>query len=178
MLRALATWSGAIAGLLLILTGGLIQAAVPTMGPGGVSVIPLPMTLQVPALLLTALVFFLRFVRAGGRHRLAGWAVCVLLAAAASSPETRLLDLPCMDATERRLVVEEWNATAVDYPGNHGIAQAFVDYGNQSGPVAVGEKGGGAITWLPEGWRVAAIDVQQGQLLLQAEDGRRVPYQL
>lgn len=60
----------------------------------------------------------------------------------------------------------------------HGIAQAFVDYGQQSGPVAVGEKGGGAITWLPEGWRVAAIDVQQGQLLLQAEDGRRVPYQL
>lgn len=54
--RALANWSGAIAGLLLILTGGLIQAAVPTMGPGGVSVIPLPMTLQVPALLLTALV--------------------------------------------------------------------------------------------------------------------------
>jgi hypothetical protein len=33
-------------------------------------------------LLLTALVFFLRFVSAGGRHRLAGWAVCVLLAAA------------------------------------------------------------------------------------------------
>ena len=60
----------------------------------------------------------------------------------------------------------------------HGIAQAFVDYGHQSGPVAVGEKGGGAIAWLPAGWRVAAIDVQQGQLLLQAEDGRRVPYQL
>jgi len=60
----------------------------------------------------------------------------------------------------------------------HGIAQAFVDYGHQSGPVVVGEKGGGAIAWLPEGWRVAAIDVQQGQLLLQAEDGRRVPYQL
>jgi len=60
----------------------------------------------------------------------------------------------------------------------HGIAQAFVDYGHQSGPVVVGEKGGGAIAWLPAGWRVAAIDVQQGQLLLQAEDGRRVPYQL
>lgn len=56
-LRALATWSGAIAGLLLIVTGGLIQAAVPTYGPtGGLQVIPLPITLQVPALLLTALV--------------------------------------------------------------------------------------------------------------------------
>jgi len=61
---------------------------------------------------------------------------------------------------------------------SNGMAQAFVDYGNQSGPVAVGEKGGGSIAWLPEGWRVAAIDVQQGQLLLQADDGRRVPYQL
>lgn len=54
--RALANWSGAIAGLLLILTGGLIQAALPALGQGGVGVIPLPITLQVPALLLTALV--------------------------------------------------------------------------------------------------------------------------
>ena len=61
---------------------------------------------------------------------------------------------------------------------SNGMAQAFVDYGNQSGPVVVGEKGGGSIAWLPEGWRVAAIDVQRGQLLLQADDGRRVPYQL
>ena len=55
-MRALANWSGAIAGLLLILTGGLIQAALPTVGPAGLSLIPLPITLQVPALLLTALV--------------------------------------------------------------------------------------------------------------------------
>jgi len=54
--RALANWSGAIAGLLLILTGSLVQAAVPAAGPAGVSLIPLPITLQVPALLLTALV--------------------------------------------------------------------------------------------------------------------------
>jgi biotin transport system substrate-specific component len=61
-LRALATWSGAIAGLLLILVGGLIQAAVPLPSGGlqdpgaGWSLVPLPITLQVPALLLTALV--------------------------------------------------------------------------------------------------------------------------
>ena len=55
-MRALANWSGAIAGLLLILTGGLIQAALPSLSPSGISVIPLPITLQVPALLLTALV--------------------------------------------------------------------------------------------------------------------------
>ena len=56
-MRALATWSGAIAGLLLILVGGLIQAAAPLPAPsGGWNLTTLPITLQVPALLLTALV--------------------------------------------------------------------------------------------------------------------------
>ncbi|MEY4801422.1 MAG: hypothetical protein RLZZ274_153, partial [Cyanobacteriota bacterium] len=56
-MRALATWSGAIAGLLLILVGGLIQAAAPLpTASGGWNLTTLPITLQVPALLLTALV--------------------------------------------------------------------------------------------------------------------------
>ena len=56
-MRALATWSGAIAGLLLILVGGLIQAAAPLpAASGGWNLTTLPITLQVPALLLTALV--------------------------------------------------------------------------------------------------------------------------
>ena len=56
-MRALATWSGAITGLLLILVGSLIQAAVPVLSAGGgLSFQPLPATLQVPALLLTALI--------------------------------------------------------------------------------------------------------------------------
>ena len=56
-MRALATWSGAIAGLLLIMVGGLIQAGLPLPGPdGGLKVAWLPISLQVPALLLTALV--------------------------------------------------------------------------------------------------------------------------
>jgi biotin transport system substrate-specific component len=55
-LRALATWSGAIAGLLLILVGNLLPAAIPMHGADGWSVRPLGITLQVPALLLTALV--------------------------------------------------------------------------------------------------------------------------
>jgi len=56
-LRALANWSGALAGLLLILVGGLIQAALPWPSAGGQwEISPLPVTLQVPALLLTALV--------------------------------------------------------------------------------------------------------------------------
>jgi biotin transport system substrate-specific component len=54
--RALTNWSGALAGLLLIVCGSLVQAALPSVGPNGFSLIPLPITLQVPALLLTALV--------------------------------------------------------------------------------------------------------------------------
>ncbi len=56
-MRALATWSGAIAGLLLILVGSLIPAAVllpiATLPP---QILSLPSTWQVPALLLCALV--------------------------------------------------------------------------------------------------------------------------
>jgi biotin transport system substrate-specific component len=56
-LRALANWSGAVVGLLLIVMGGLIQAAVPLPLPGGgVRLLDLPVTAQVPAVLLTALV--------------------------------------------------------------------------------------------------------------------------
>ncbi|MCT0200874.1 biotin transporter BioY [Synechococcus sp. CS-1325] len=56
-MRALANWSGAIVGLLLIISGGLIQTFIPlpTTG-GGVVLQELPVTAQVPALLLTALV--------------------------------------------------------------------------------------------------------------------------
>ncbi|MFO0103750.1 MAG: biotin transporter BioY, partial [Cyanobium sp.] len=50
-MRALANWSGALAGLMLILVGGLIQAAVPWPGGSGAwEMTPLPITLQVPAL--------------------------------------------------------------------------------------------------------------------------------
>ena len=55
-MRALATWSGAIAGLLLIVVGGLIPAASPFHDSMGWGLRPLGITLQVPALLLTALV--------------------------------------------------------------------------------------------------------------------------
>ena len=56
VVRALATWSGAIAGLLLIVAGGLIPAAIPFADADGWSLRPLGITLQVPALLLAALV--------------------------------------------------------------------------------------------------------------------------
>jgi len=54
--RAIANWSGALMGVLLILVGGLVQAAIPWPGPAGLVLQPLPITLQVPALLLAALV--------------------------------------------------------------------------------------------------------------------------
>ncbi|MED5562213.1 MAG: biotin transporter BioY [Cyanobacteriota bacterium] len=56
-MRALATWSGALAGLMMILVGGLIPAAL--LLPGldlQPHVLTLPSTWQVPALLLCALV--------------------------------------------------------------------------------------------------------------------------
>ena len=62
VLRALATWSGAIAGLFLILVGGLVSAAIPFPAEAGWTLRPLGVTLQVPALLLVALV---------GGHRMA-----------------------------------------------------------------------------------------------------------
>jgi len=56
-LRALANWSGAVVGLLLIISGGLIQTFIPYLAPGGgLALKELPITAQVPALLLTALV--------------------------------------------------------------------------------------------------------------------------
>ena len=53
-MRALANWV-VPCRILLILCGGLIQAAIRGQGNRG-SVLPLPMTLRVPALLFTALV--------------------------------------------------------------------------------------------------------------------------
>lgn len=56
-MRAIAIWTGALAGLMLILAGGLVSAALPLPGGNGsLQLVTLPMTLQVPALLLTALV--------------------------------------------------------------------------------------------------------------------------
>jgi biotin transport system substrate-specific component len=54
--RALATWSGAVAGLMLILVGSLIPAAVvlPVLPP---QVLPLPSTWQVPAHFISGLIW-------------------------------------------------------------------------------------------------------------------------
>ena len=54
-MKALATWSGALAGLLLIVIGGLLPVA--SLWPDGtLAVVDLPATWQVPSLLLCALV--------------------------------------------------------------------------------------------------------------------------
>jgi len=55
--RALLNWCGALVGLLLILAGGLLQPTVPWWSPQmGAGLRDLPITAQVPAVLLTALV--------------------------------------------------------------------------------------------------------------------------
>ena len=53
--RALASWCGALAGLLAILIGGLVPAALFLPAPEPI-LLPLPVTWQVPALLLCAMV--------------------------------------------------------------------------------------------------------------------------
>ena len=55
-MRALANGSAALMAVLLIVVGGLVQAAIPWLGSQGLELQPLPISLQVPALLLAALV--------------------------------------------------------------------------------------------------------------------------
>ena len=48
-----------------------------------------------------------------------------------------------------------------------GRAEALVQTGAASNAVQVGEVGGPGDPWLPRGWKVEAIDVQQGRLTLR-----------
>jgi hypothetical protein len=48
-----------------------------------------------------------------------------------------------------------------------GVAQALVQFGAESGALRVGDRGGRTTDLLPAGWSVAAIDVQQGRLVLK-----------
>lgn len=48
-----------------------------------------------------------------------------------------------------------------------GVAQALVELGSESGVLRVGDRGGRTTKLLPDGWSVAAIDVQRGQLTLR-----------
>lgn len=48
-----------------------------------------------------------------------------------------------------------------------GVAQALVQVGADSGALRVGDRGGRTTDLLPAGWSVAAIDVEQGRLVLR-----------
>jgi hypothetical protein len=48
-----------------------------------------------------------------------------------------------------------------------GVAQALVQFGTDSGAVRVGDRGGRSTELLPQGWSVAAIDVERGRLVLR-----------
>lgn len=58
-----------------------------------------------------------------------------------------------------------------------GVPQAFVSYNNETGAVVPGDLGGAGIPWLPPGWRVISVDVQQGLLLL-GNGSQKLPFQL
>lgn len=53
-----------------------------------------------------------------------------------------------------------------------GQALAFVSHNGDSGPVAVGDRGGDRRPWLPRDWSVQAIDVGAGSLRLQGPPPR------
>ena len=56
-----------------------------------------------------------------------------------------------------------------------GQALAFVSHDGDSGPVAVGDRGGsggGRKPWLPRDWSVQAIDVEAGAVRLQGPPPR------
>ncbi|TGG79024.1 MAG: biotin transporter BioY [Aphanocapsa feldmannii 277cV] len=55
-MKALITLLGAVAGVLLLVVASMIQPALPWPGSGGVALIDCPLSAQLPALLLTALV--------------------------------------------------------------------------------------------------------------------------
>jgi hypothetical protein len=50
-----------------------------------------------------------------------------------------------------------------------GRPMALVQFGDQSGSLAVGDAGGRTTDLLPEAWRVASIDVQRGRLTLVSQ---------
>jgi hypothetical protein len=48
-----------------------------------------------------------------------------------------------------------------------GTSQAIVEYGETSGALSVGDRGGRSTDLLPSGWTVAGINVDRGQLTLR-----------
>jgi|694.fasta_scaffold01280_28 hypothetical protein len=71
---------------------------------------------------------------------------------------------------------QDFNITGVIRSG--GITEAVVRYGARSGSLRKGDRGGiGGTDLLPSGWRVASVDVDQGQIILH-KDGRSVKVSL
>ncbi len=58
-----------------------------------------------------------------------------------------------------------------------GSTEAVVTYGDRSGSLRRGDRGGRTTDLLPSGWSVASVDVDQGQLTLQ-KDSRKVKVRL
>jgi hypothetical protein len=58
-----------------------------------------------------------------------------------------------------------------------GTSEAVVSYGNLSGSLRPGDRGGASTDLLPPGWSVASIDVHRGVLTLQ-KDGRRIKVEM
>ncbi len=93
-----------------------------------------------------------------------------LLEAAVANPDTRLSELPLMPEAERRLVVEEWNATASDYPRDASVAQLFEEQSAQTPDATALVFDGGRLTYAQLNVRADALaghlaDVPAGSLV-------------
>jgi hypothetical protein len=60
---------------------------------------------------------------------------------------------------------------------SEGVSEAVVSFGDLSGSLRTGDRGGRTTDLLPPGWSVAAIDVQRGVLILQ-KGGQKVSAEL
>jgi hypothetical protein len=54
-----------------------------------------------------------------------------------------------------------------------GASEAIVQYGDLSGSLRAGDRGGATTELLPPGWSVASVDVQRGRLILRNR-GQRI----
>lgn len=48
-----------------------------------------------------------------------------------------------------------------------GVSEAIVQYGDLTGSLRAGDRGGATTDLLPPGWSVSSVDVQRGRLILR-----------
>ena len=81
----------------------------------------------------------------------------VLLTAAIEQPDERVSRLPLLDETERRLVVSEWNDTALDYPRESTLVELIAARVARTPDAVAVEFGGATVTYAQLDARAARL---------------------